>query len=174
MILGKLRIQFKRENIYFRIKGSSIFLVHSNSELEPCLAISHEIATQSSQELNLKTLINNTRPIVYDVAQKFSQISNPVLVSPPPHTPLPPSLNSQACTAPPMIFRPRCHSHIQTAYRRETDFHAKCAVSCFQQNSLWSKFNILHFRKQYFLILIPHKEPKSFISTFSRWSAHLH
>jgi hypothetical protein len=38
---------------------------------------------------------------------------------------------------PPMIFRPRRRRRrFQAAYRRETDFHAEYAVSCFQQNIL--------------------------------------
>ena len=73
----------------------------------------------------------------------------------------------QACTPPPnaaaerrrrtpplpMIFRPRRRRCFQTAYRRESAFHAECAVSCFQQNNFWANSNIWHFRKQYFLII---------------------
>ena len=54
MIIGRLRIQSKRKNINFRIKRSSIFLVNQLYELEPCLAISLEIATQYGQEFSLK------------------------------------------------------------------------------------------------------------------------
>ena len=38
----------------FRIKRFSIFLVNQIYELEPCLAISFEITTQSGQEISLK------------------------------------------------------------------------------------------------------------------------
>ena len=54
MIIGRLLIQFKRGNINFRIKRSSIVLVSQILELEPCLAVSPEIATQSGRELSLK------------------------------------------------------------------------------------------------------------------------
>ena len=54
MIIGRLRLQFKSENSNFRIKRSSIFLVNQIYELEPCLEISLEIATQSGQEFSLK------------------------------------------------------------------------------------------------------------------------
>ena len=49
-----IRIYCQRENIDFRIKRSSIILVNQIYELETCLAISLEIATQSRQELSLK------------------------------------------------------------------------------------------------------------------------
>ena len=55
MIIRGFRIQFYINNIDFIIKGSSIFLVNQKSELEPCVAISLEIATQSGQEFSLKT-----------------------------------------------------------------------------------------------------------------------
>ena len=54
MIIGRLRIQYKRENINFRIKISSIFLVNQIYELEPCLAISLEKAPQSGLEFSLR------------------------------------------------------------------------------------------------------------------------
>ena len=54
MIIGRLRIQSDRENINFRIKRSSILLLNQAKELEPFLAISLEIATQSGQEFSLK------------------------------------------------------------------------------------------------------------------------
>ena len=66
IIIGRLRIQFKREIIYSGIKRSTIFLVNPIYELEPCLAISFEIATQSGQEFSLKNrqfkmrALNNT------------------------------------------------------------------------------------------------------------------
>ena len=47
MINGRSSIQSKRENVNFRIKKSSIFLVYQICELEPRLAISFQIATQS-------------------------------------------------------------------------------------------------------------------------------
>ena len=50
MVIGRLGIQSKRENIDFRIRRSSIFLVKQICELEPCLAISFEIATPSGQD----------------------------------------------------------------------------------------------------------------------------
>ena len=52
MIITRLRIQFKREKIDFRMKRSRIFLKNQKSELEPCLAISLE--TQSGQEFSFK------------------------------------------------------------------------------------------------------------------------
>ena len=54
MIIGMLREQHNRENINFRIKRSSIFLVNQIYELEPCLAMSLEFATESGQECGLK------------------------------------------------------------------------------------------------------------------------
>ena len=51
---GRLCIQFKRNKINFRIKRSNIFLLNQNTEIDPCLAISVEKATQSAQELSLK------------------------------------------------------------------------------------------------------------------------
>ena len=54
MIIGMLREQHNRENINFRIKRSSIFLVNQIYELEPCLAMSLECATESGQECGLK------------------------------------------------------------------------------------------------------------------------
>ena len=40
MIIGRLNILFKRENIfYFRIKRSSIFLINQIYELDPRLVI---------------------------------------------------------------------------------------------------------------------------------------
>ena len=55
MIIGRLRIHSKRENINFRIKRSIIFLVNQPYELEPCLAISLEImrASLSGEEFKL-------------------------------------------------------------------------------------------------------------------------
>ena len=55
MIIGRLRVLFLRGNINSNIKKSYIFLVHQKSELEPCLVISQEIATQYGQQFNLKT-----------------------------------------------------------------------------------------------------------------------
>ena len=55
MLIRGFCIQFYINNIDFIIKGSSIFLVNQKSELEPCVAISLEIATQSGQEFSLKT-----------------------------------------------------------------------------------------------------------------------
>ena len=52
--IGRLRIQFKGENIDFRIKRCTIFLVNQVFEFKPCLAISLKIATQSGQEFSLK------------------------------------------------------------------------------------------------------------------------
>ena len=49
MIIGPLRILFKRENINFRVESCSIFLMNQKSELEPCLMKFLEIATQSGQ-----------------------------------------------------------------------------------------------------------------------------
>ena len=54
MIIGRLRIQSDRENINFRIKRSSILLLNQAKELEPFLAISLEIATQSGKEFSLE------------------------------------------------------------------------------------------------------------------------
>ena len=62
MIDGRLRIQSKRENINIRIKRSSVFLENQIYDLEPCLAISLEIATQSGQEFSLK--VNNRQFII--------------------------------------------------------------------------------------------------------------
>ena len=50
----KLRIHSKRENINFRVRRSSIFLVNQMYELKLCLARSLETATRSGQESNLK------------------------------------------------------------------------------------------------------------------------
>ena len=47
-------MQSKRGNIYFMIKRSTNFLVNQIYELELCLAISLEIASQSKLELSLK------------------------------------------------------------------------------------------------------------------------
>ena len=54
MVIGSLHIQSKKENINFRIKRTSIFLVNKIHDLEPCLAISLEIASQSGQEFSPK------------------------------------------------------------------------------------------------------------------------
>ena len=53
MIIGRLRVQSKRENINFMIKRASIFLVNQTHELGPCVAISLKIVTQSGQEFSL-------------------------------------------------------------------------------------------------------------------------
>ena len=44
----------KRNNVGFRIKKFSVFLVNQKMELKPCLAISLKIATQSAQAFSLK------------------------------------------------------------------------------------------------------------------------
>ena len=54
MIIDWLHIQSKRENINFRIKKSSIFHVNQIYKLEPCLAISLEIATRSGRGFSLE------------------------------------------------------------------------------------------------------------------------
>ena len=54
MIIGRLRIQFKRGIFNFRIKRSSIFFANQMYELELCVAKSLEIATQSGQEFGLQ------------------------------------------------------------------------------------------------------------------------
>ena len=43
------------ENINFKIERSSIFLVNQTFKLEPCLAISLEIATQYGQEFSFES-----------------------------------------------------------------------------------------------------------------------
>ena len=55
MIIRGFRIQFNINNINFIIKGSSMFLVNQKSELEPCVAISLEIATHLVRNLTSKT-----------------------------------------------------------------------------------------------------------------------
>ena len=54
MITERLYIQYKRENITFRIRRSSILVMNQVYELEPFLAISHERATQFGHEFSLK------------------------------------------------------------------------------------------------------------------------
>ena len=54
MIIGRLRIQTKRENVNFGIKRSCVFLVNQKYELEPCPVISLEITKQSGQEFDHK------------------------------------------------------------------------------------------------------------------------
>ena len=54
MIIGRLRIQSKRENMNFRIKRSSMFPVNQIYELESCVAISLEIVTQFGKEFSHK------------------------------------------------------------------------------------------------------------------------
>ena len=51
MIIGRLLIQSWKKNVNFRIKRSSIFLVNQKSELEPCLAISLEIAKNFASKI---------------------------------------------------------------------------------------------------------------------------
>ena len=63
MIIVRVRIQSKRENINFRIKRFSIFLVNQTYELEPCLAIpleQHDLAKNlASKTANLKWQLYN-------------------------------------------------------------------------------------------------------------------
>ena len=59
MIIGRLRIQSKRENINFRIRRSSIFLVNQICGLEPCLAISPRVESQKPPIKNDSPIIDN-------------------------------------------------------------------------------------------------------------------
>ena len=63
MIIGRLRIQTKRENVNFGIKRSCVFLVNQKYELEPCLTIYLEKATQSGHELSLKNCLFKTTAV---------------------------------------------------------------------------------------------------------------
>ena len=58
MIIGRLRMHFKRENINFRIKRSRIFLLNQIYELEPCLAI----------PLGMNTINNLTKSLAQKTA----------------------------------------------------------------------------------------------------------
>ena len=69
MIIGRSRIQFKRENINNRIRRSNIFFVNQKYELEPCPAISFEIATQYGQEFSLKICQFIIRALWYDITR---------------------------------------------------------------------------------------------------------
>ena len=60
--MGRLSIQFKREHLNPKIKRSGTFLVKQKPELESCFAISLEMATQTGQELTLKTTNLNNEP----------------------------------------------------------------------------------------------------------------
>ena len=64
MVIGRLRIQFKRKKNNLSINGSSIFLVNQKCELATCLATNLEIATQSVQKVASKTPYYNTSLIV--------------------------------------------------------------------------------------------------------------
>ena len=61
MIIGRIGIQFKRENSNFNIKRSNIFHVNQKSESEPYLATSLEIRIQSK---NLASKTVKTSPIL--------------------------------------------------------------------------------------------------------------
>ena len=74
MIIRRLRIQFKRENINIRIKRSSILFFHVNQikiyDFKPCLAISLEIAIPSDQEFCFKTATLKFEP--YSAIDNFN------------------------------------------------------------------------------------------------------
>ena len=74
MIIRRLRIQFRRKDINFRIKRSSIFLVIQKSVSDTSLAISLEITTQSGEEFRLKNRQIIIRALQYHIYKSDSRI----------------------------------------------------------------------------------------------------